>query len=74
MTAPKILRASDVCTYTGLSRTTMYRLIRQRQFPAPIRLTTRTSGWMSDEVNAWLGQRMAESRLTPVATSPERQR
>jgi prophage regulatory protein len=69
MTVPKILRIHDVCVHTGLSRTAMYRLIRHGRFPKPIRLTTRTSGWVADEVSAWLAQRVSESRGGSTASS-----
>jgi prophage regulatory protein len=62
MSESRIMRLQAVCAHTGLSRTTMYRLVRQGQFPKPIRLTTRTSGWLYDEVNAWIAERATKSR------------
>jgi prophage regulatory protein len=59
----KILRVRDVCAHTGLSRTTMYRLVRHGEFPQPIRLTVRTKGWLADEVDAWIAERVTASRV-----------
>jgi prophage regulatory protein len=40
----------------------MYRLAKEGRFPKPIRLTTRRSGWLSEEVDQWIAARIAESR------------
>jgi prophage regulatory protein len=65
-----ILRSQEVCTHTGLSRTTVYRLIRRGQFPRPIRLTARTTGWLQSEIEDWIAARVFESRELPPPTSP----
>jgi prophage regulatory protein len=58
----RVLRLRDVCSRTGLSRTSMYRLARLGQFPKPIRLTRRTSGWLTEEIDDWIAARVAASR------------
>lgn len=50
----KILRLKDVTEKTGLSRSTIYYLISQKQFPSSIPLGARSVGWLESEVNEWL--------------------
>jgi predicted DNA-binding transcriptional regulator AlpA len=52
-----ILRASDVTRLTGLSRTTLWRLERQGQFPTRIRLGLNSVGWRDEEVQHWVESR-----------------
>jgi prophage regulatory protein len=49
-----IFRMPQVCEQTGLKPSTIYKLIRKANFPAPIKLTARSSGWLKAEVDAWL--------------------
>ena len=53
----KILRFDEVAERTGLSRTTVWRLERQGQFPARIQLSPRAVGWPAEEVEEWLKSR-----------------
>jgi prophage regulatory protein len=50
----KILRRCDVEKRVGLSRSTIYLLIAENRFPAPIRLSTRAVGWVEADVEAWI--------------------
>ncbi|HBL0732675.1 TPA: AlpA family transcriptional regulator [Kluyvera ascorbata] len=47
---------------TGLTNKWFYKLIQEGQFPKPIKLG-RSSRWLRSEVEAWLQQRIAESRV-----------
>ena len=51
------LRRPEVERKTGLSRSSLYRLIAEGEFPAPYRLGPRTSGWKWGEIQAWLESR-----------------
>ena len=53
----KILRHSEVVACVGLSSATLYRLISRGAFPRPVRISTRLTGWRSDEVEEWLTSR-----------------
>jgi prophage regulatory protein len=57
-----ILRLPVVRTRTGLSKSSIYSLISSGQFPQPISLGARAVGWLQDEVEAWLVQRIQASR------------
>jgi prophage regulatory protein len=47
------LRLPAVMRVTGLSRSTLYRLIADRQFPRPVRLGPRAVAWRRADVDAW---------------------
>jgi len=52
-----ILRAPDVRRLTGLSRTTIWRMVRKGEFPVPRRLSTNAIGWIASDVEAWIAAR-----------------
>ena len=65
----RILRFPEVNLKTGLCRSHIHQLVSKGHFPPPIKLTPngRASGWVEFEVNAWLEQRIAESRSNSPA-------
>jgi prophage regulatory protein len=58
-----ILRLSQVQARTGMSRSAIYRAIRDPDlaFPPPIKLTARSSGWDASLVEQFLQKRIAAS-------------
>jgi prophage regulatory protein len=48
-----LLRLQAVMHVTGLSRSTLYRLIADEQFPRPVRLGLRAVAWRRSGVDAW---------------------
>lgn len=63
MVEESFLRLPAIMAITGLSRSTIYRLVAAGQFPPPIHpLGPRTSMWLGSEVEGWLRDRIAESR------------
>ena len=57
-----VLRRRQVEVRTGLARSSIYALIADGQFPAPIRLSVNTVGWLEHEINAWIAERTKVSR------------
>ncbi len=55
--ASKVLRCSQVQERTGLSRSTLYSLFTSNRFPRPIKLTSRSVGWLSSDVDEWISSR-----------------
>lgn len=55
----EILRLRDVVAITGLSRSSVYRLAAACDFPQPLKLSERSSGWVRSEVEAWIASRIA---------------
>jgi len=57
-----IARMKDVCTSTGLGRSTIYNMVADRTFPQPIKLTSRSTGWVMSEVEDWIHARIKATR------------
>ena len=47
------LRIQAVMHVTGLSRSTLYRLIADDSFPRPVRLGPRAVAWRRSDIDAW---------------------
>jgi len=62
MVTHTILRLPAVKTSTGLSRSTIYLRVSEGTFPKPVSLGGRAVGWLEEEVQSWLAQRIAASR------------
>lgn len=60
--ARALLRLHQVQALTGLARSTLYKLISERDFPSPIPLAGRAVAWDSQAVDAWI-----QSRITAAA-------
>lgn len=59
---PDILRMPQVKARVGLCSVEIYRRIKAGRFPAPIKLDGRASGWLSNEIDQWIADRIAASR------------
>lgn len=57
-----ILRLPVVIDRTGLSRSTVYLMMSKNEFPSSISLGDRAVGWLEDDINSWLEQRIEASR------------
>ena len=53
-----ILRRKQVEARTGLSRSTIYTRIKAGTFPAPVSLGPRAVGWIENDVQRWLSDRI----------------
>jgi prophage regulatory protein len=67
MTTPQkicdpIFRMNETCRQVALSRTTVYRLIDNGDFPQPIQLSKNSIGFLSSQIEAWKEQRIDDSR------------
>ncbi|ANZ89372.1 transcriptional regulator [Citrobacter freundii] len=67
-TTATLLNADDplidmvfITTYTNMTDKFFFKLIKNGQFPKPVKLG-RSSRWRKSEVEAWMQERMAESR------------
>ena len=54
---PCILRIADVVERVGLGRSSVWRMVKEHQFPRPRRLSPNTVGWLSMEIDNWLRHR-----------------
>ena len=62
MPTTQIVRRSALQSLTGLSMSTLYRLIARGEFPAQIRLSEQAVGWQLCSVEAWIETRKAVAR------------
>jgi predicted DNA-binding transcriptional regulator AlpA len=56
------IRLPEVKTVTGLSKTSLYALIKEKSFPAPVRLGPRAVAWVKSEIRQWALERVQASR------------
>lgn len=59
----KILKLKEVVDIVGLSRSSVYTLIQRGEFPRPIKMSMRSSGWLRSEIETWIASR-ASSRVS----------
>ena len=52
--ADRIVRIREVCRISGLSRSSVYRMSRNGQFPSALRLSETQLGWRLSEINRWM--------------------
>lgn len=57
-----ILRRKAVEKRVSLSKSAIYERIADEQFPKPINLGGRAVGWIEAEIDAWLADRIQQSR------------
>lgn len=68
---PKLLNIHGVLELTGLSRSTIERLVKAGAFPRPVPMTAARLGWPEDEVLAWNRDRIAaRDQQRDLATDP----
>jgi len=61
-----ILRLNATLAKTGLSRSVLYSKISKGEFPKQINLSERSIGFLSDEVDNWIDERVRASRPNEV--------
>jgi prophage regulatory protein len=70
---PELLRLPAVLKVTGLSRSTIYRMIAEHTFPAPVRLGRRAVAWRYEDVRQWMIARPTQPKWLqlPVNSPPK---
>jgi prophage regulatory protein len=56
------LRLPEVKAVTGLSKTSLYALMKEKNFPAPVRLGPRAVAWVKSEIRQLAVERVQASR------------
>lgn len=59
---PCWVRIADAAEMTSISVRTIKRYMAAGEFPAPIKLTSRTSVWFEHEIIEWMNERAASHR------------
>lgn len=68
----RVLRLPEVIAKTGLGRTTLWQMTKERQFPESISLGAKAMGWIESEIDKWIEDRMAARQVTPDASNASR--
>jgi prophage regulatory protein len=58
----RLLRRAAVERKTGLSRSSIYRLMSGGDFPTPVQLSTHVVAWIEAEIDQWISRRVSASR------------
>lgn len=59
----RFMRLPEVLALCGKSRSSIYAAIKKGEFPAPVKLSTRSSAWIRSEIAAWAESRVKASRV-----------
>jgi len=57
-----IAKLSQVKGVTPLSTSTIYRLMKKGEFPKQIKLSDRSSGWVLEEIEQWVEDKINERK------------
>ena len=58
-----ILRLPQVIQRTGLSRSSIYLRMANDEFPESVSLGGRAIGWLENEIDEWIVERIEQSRI-----------
>ena len=58
--ACRLMRIREVLHLCGFSRATLYNQIKLHTFPAPVKLSARSVGWVQEDVMQWMAARIAQ--------------
>lgn len=58
----KIVRLSAAKDWTGLSRSTIYAMMKNGTFPKSLSLGARAIGWLESDIQAWIDSRVSTSK------------
>lgn len=62
----------ELITATTLAETTIQKMIRENEFPAPRQIAGRRVGWLVDEVMEWARSRPVSTLLPPPNTGTKK--
>lgn len=55
----QLLRLPEVVERTRLSRSQIYALVKQGEFPPPVKLSANFAVWVAAEIQSWIASRIA---------------
>jgi len=59
----KVLSASKVAAKTSMSVSNIRRMAREGKFPPPFALTENRQGWLEQDVDEWISERVRSFRI-----------
>lgn len=64
----RFIKLEDVIKIVGISKSSIYKAIKNGEFPAPVKPSVRSSRWIESEVQEWAATRIRASRPGTAAT------
>ena len=61
----KVLSATEVAAKTSMSVSNIRRMVREGKFPRPFALTENRHGWLEQDVDEWISERIRSFRVSP---------
>lgn len=59
----KVLNAAQVANKTSMSVSNIRRMVREGKFPPPFALTENRQGWVEQDVDEWISERVRSFRI-----------
>ena len=53
----RFLRINEVVARVGLSKSSIYEMVKRGEFPAPVRIKVRAVGWWESDIDEWMSSR-----------------
>ena len=72
--AVRFIRPREVIEMLGVSRTTLWRMVRAGSFPRPVRISKRNAGYLLETVEAWMRARVQGLAWDGATTRAENHR
>ncbi len=69
----KLLSMQKVTDATGLSACSVYRMVKAKTFPQPLKLKGRTTAWVEAEVSEWIDRRIEAGKAEYAAEEGKRE-
>jgi prophage regulatory protein len=60
----RLLTSKELLTRIPLNRATVYRMVQEKRFPAPVQITANRIAWRLSDVLAWIADRQ-QNPITP---------
>jgi prophage regulatory protein len=64
-----MVRLPAVLEITGLAKSTLYKKMADGQFPRSVKIGPRACAWIWSEINGWVADQIAASRLNRPAST-----
>jgi len=72
--AVRFIRPREVVEMIGVSRTTLWRMVREGSFPKPVRISKGNAGYLLETVEAWMRARVQGLTWEGATTRAENHR
>ena len=69
--AKRVLRLDAVKKISGLSRSTIYSLMKKGKFPQNFRIAERAVGWAAEDIDQWYLEKFKRPRINDTESSKD---